>query len=301
MKKFFCCLCFMLLFLFASCEKNDGRKITDRMGQSVSLPHKINRIISTAPSNTEIIIALGLADKLVAVDSYSIDVAGVPDVTKIDFSYPDGETIINLAPDIIIANGHNQRSSRDDPFRLLKDSGIAVVYIPMSKSIEDIYGDIMFLADILDRTEQGQKIVADTKEKIKRISDISSTIQNKKSLYFEISPAPYIVTFGSETYLNEMIELAGAKNIFADDTNIIVPNVEVIMDRNPDVIITNIKYEKDFNPIEDIKSRDGFDTTNAVKNNAVYYVNTNSSSRPTQNIVIALEEMAKQIYPEYYK
>ncbi|GHT49083.1 ABC transporter substrate-binding protein [Spirochaetia bacterium] len=286
------------VFSFTSCGKNTEKKTIDRSGLSITLPANTNRIISGAPSNTEIIIALGLADKLVAIDKYSSDIKGVPSVPSIDFMNPDGETIINLAPDIIIVNGKNLNGSDNDPFRILKETGITVVYVPMSKSIEDIYRDITFLSDILDRKDEGEKLLNDTKEKIKLITDITSSIPYKKTIYFEISPEPSIVTFGSDTYLNEIIELAGGKNIFDDKINIVYPNAEAIIVRNPDIIITDVNYIDD--PIGKIKKRDGFDTITAVKNDAVYYVDANAVSRPTQNVVLAIEQLARQINPEYF-
>ena len=77
--------------------------VKDRAGNDVTMPNKIERIISTAPSNTEILVELGLADKLVAIDTYSSDVEGISDdVEKIDFLNPDAEAIISLQPDLII-------------------------------------------------------------------------------------------------------------------------------------------------------------------------------------------------------
>lgn len=121
----------MTMFIMAGCSQNKEREITDREGTKVSIPNKIDKIISTAPSNTEVIVDLGLGDKLVAVDKYSSDVPGISkDLTKIDFSNPDAEAIIGLNPDIIIASGHNKTGSSEDPFKLVKEAGIPVVYIP---------------------------------------------------------------------------------------------------------------------------------------------------------------------------
>ena len=86
-------------FILVGCSKKDV-VITDREGNKVTMSNKLERIISTAPANTETLVELGLADKLVAVDKYSSDVAGIPDkIEKIDFTNPDAETIISLNPD----------------------------------------------------------------------------------------------------------------------------------------------------------------------------------------------------------
>ena len=273
--------------------------VKDRAGNNVTMPNKIERIISTAPSNTEILVDLGLADKLVAIDKYSSDVEGIPsDIEQIDFLNPDAEAIISLEPDLIIASGHNQSGSSDDPFKLVKEAGISVVYIPSSESIQGIYDDINFIADITNTKENGQKIVDNMKSQIEEISSKAKNIKDKKKVYFEIAPAPNLYSFGNSTFLNEMIELIGAENIFKDENGWIAPSAESVIDKNPDVILTNVNYTE--NPVQEIKDREGFENINAVKNNQIYQIDKNASSRPSQHIIKALNEMAKAVYPDVY-
>lgn len=299
-KKIIAIVMTMFMFIMAGCSQNKEREITDREGTKVSIPNKIDKIISTAPSNTEVIVDLGLGDKLVAVDKYSSDVPGISkDLTKIDFSNPDAEAIIGLNPDIIIASGHNKTGSSEDPFKLVKEAGIPVVYIPSSESIKGIYEDIEFIANILNVENKGNELVNDMKSKIDEIASIGKNITDKKSVYFEISPAPSLFTFGQGTFLNEMIEIIGAKNIFADEKGWISPSAESVIDKNPDIIFTNVDYTE--NPIKEIETRDGFENISAVKNNAVYQIDKNSSSRPSQNIILALSQMAESIYPDKYE
>ena len=285
-------------FILAGCSTKDV-VIKDREGNDVTMPNKIERIISTAPSNTEILVELGLADKLVAIDTYSSDVEGISDdVEKIDFLNPDAEAIIGLEPDLIIASGHNKSGSSDDPFKLVKEAGISVVYIPSSESIQGIYDDINFIADITNTKEKGQEIVDNMKSQIDEISQKAKNIKDKKKVYFEIAPAPNLYSFGNSTFLNEMIELIGAENIFKDENGWVAPSAESVIDKNPDIILTNVNYID--NPIQEIKDREGFENINAVKNNQIYQIDKNSSSRPSQHIIKALNEMAKAIYPDVY-
>ena len=285
-------------FILVGCSKKDV-VITDREGNKVTMSNKLERIISTAPANTETLVELGLADKLVAIDTYSSDVEGIPsNIEKIDFLNPDAEAIIGLEPDLIIASGHNKSGSSDDPFKLVKEAGISVVYIPSSKSIQGIYDDIMFIADITNTKEKGQEIVDNMKSQIDEISQKAKNVKEKKKVYFEIGPAPNLYSFGNSTFLNEMIELVGAENIFKDENSWLAPTEESIIERNPDVILTNVDYID--NPIQEIKSRPGWENINAVKNNQVYLIDKNSSSRPSSHIIKALNEMAKAIYPDVY-
>ena len=300
MKKILALIMTLSIFVLSGCSSQTDRMVTDREGTEVNIPTKIEKIISTAPSNTEVLMALGLGDKLVAIDKYSTDIEGInTELPQIDFLNPDAETIIGLEPDIVIASGHNKTGSVEDPFKAISEAGIPVVYIPSSDSIDGIYKDIEFIADVVNERSKGKEIVDDMKAQVEEIKAIGDTITDKKSVYFEISPAPYLSSFGKSTFLNEMIEIIGAKNIFENEEGWISPTAEAIIDANPDVIITNAGYME--NPTEEIKSRDAWENINAIKNNEVYLVDQNVSSRPSQNVIKALEQMAKAVYPEHYE
>ena len=292
-------LCLVMLFTVACNNVTKEETVTDREGNEVTIPTNIEKIVSTAPSNTEILTALGMGDKIVCMDTYSEGIEGVKeDVVKMDFTAPDAEEIIGLEPDIIIASGYNKAGSSDDPFKSLSDAGIPVVYIPSSESIEGIYKDIEFVASIVNQEDKGKEIVDGMKSDIEEISTIGKTIKDKKKVYLEIGPALTLYSVGKSTFLNEMIEIIGAENIFANENSWISPSEESVIDANPDVILTTVNYVE--NPTEEIKSREGWEHINAVKNNQVYYIDSNSASRPTQNIIKALKEIAKATYPDKY-
>ncbi len=296
-------LVFAMLFslaLFAGCT-NTTKTMTDREGNEFTLPSKVEKIISTAPSNTEVLVALGLSDKLVAIDKYSADVEGVnTDIPQIDFRNPDAETIISLEPDLIIASGHNKVGD-EDPFQLVKEAGIPVVYIPSSYSIDGIYGDIEFIAEITKTEKQGKEIVENMKKEVEEIKAIGDKITDKKKVYFEIGAGTSLYSFGNETFLNEMIQIIGAENIFANENSWISPTPESVVDANPDVILTNVPDTNGVKAVDSIKAREGWDSITAIKEDQVYQIDKNSSSRPSQNVIKALKEMAKAVYPNEYK
>lgn len=292
----------MAMMIFVGCSSKPTT-MQDREGNEFNVPKEVNTIISTAPSNTEVLVALGLADKLVAVDKYSADVEGISeDLPKIDFRNPDAEAIIALNPDIVIASGHN-KAGDEDPFALIKEAGIPVAYIPSSYSIDGIYGDIEFIASLTDTEKEGKDLINSMKKEVEAIKAIGDTITDKKNIYFEIGAGSGLYTFGNETFLNEMIETIGATNIFGEENSWITVTPEAVIDANPDVILANTPgtNEAGLTAVEDIKSREGWDTITAVKNSDVYQIDKNSSSRASQNIIKALKEMAKAVYPDEYK
>lgn len=292
----------MAMMIFVGCS-NKPTTMQDREGNEFNVPKEVNTIISTAPSNTEVLVALGLADKLVAVDKYSADVEGISEeLPKIDFRNPDAEAIIALNPDIVIASGHNKVGD-EDPFALIKEAGIPVAYIPSSYSIDGIYEDIEFIANLTNTEKKGKELVDSMKKEVEKIKAIGDKITDKKNVYFEIGAGSELYTFGNGTFLNELIETVGATNIFADENSWITVTPEAVIDANPDVILANSPgtNEAGLTAIEDIESRDGWDTITAVQNGDVYSIDNNASSRPSQNVIKALKEIARAIYPDEYK
>jgi iron complex transport system substrate-binding protein len=262
----------------------------------------INRIISASPSITEILIGLGLESRIIAADKYSLDL--LPSgVGEVDFFYPDQEYVLGLDPDIIISTEVNAYGAADNAYKLLEDLGIHCFYIPTSSSIADIKRDIRAIAAELDMAARGEELVAVMEREIKEVADIGSRLTadpafRRKTVYLEISPFPDPYTMGRGTFMDEMIEIIGARNVFADKTGWIAPGAEAILERNPDVILTNVSFIDD--PVGEIKTRQVLNTVTAVREGWVYLIDANSSSRPSQHITRALRQMARAVDPGEY-
>ena len=298
-KKLLAILTSFILLFAVGCSSNKETTVTDREGNEVKIPTKLERIISAVPSNTEVLVELGVADKLVGVDKYSEGTEGLDEkLPKMDMNNPDAEAIIALEPDIIIASGHNKVGSAEDPYKAIVDAGIPVVYIPSSDSIDGIYKDIEFMASLVDKEKKGEEIISNMKEEIAKYEKLGKTVKEKKKVYFEIGPAPDLFTLGNSTFINEMIEIIGAENIFKDQEGWIPATEESIIDANPDVILTTVNYVED--ATGEILARDGWEDITAIKNKDVYYIDSNSASRPSHHILKALEEMSKVVYPDVF-
>ena len=280
-------------------EQNTKLPATDRAGNEISIPDQINRIISISPANTEILIELGFADKIIAADEYSKDIKGLPEgIPLFDMMAPDAEQMVALEPDIIYTTGM-VLAEGNDPYKPIKDMGICVAYVPASISIEGIYEDILFLARSLGTDSKGADLVNSMISKIEEIEEKGKTIENNKTVYFELAESPNLYSFGTGVFLNEMIEIIGAENVLADHDMWISISEENVIASNPDVIITNVDYIE--NPVDEIKSRSGWENVKAVKSNQVYYVDNYATSHPNHNIIIGLDQMAKAVYPDLYQ
>ena len=273
----------------------------DRAGAPITLPAKVEKIVSMAPSTTEILIDLGLADKIIAADTNTQkDGLLKQDIPYFNMMKPDAEKLIALKPDVVFISGMSNAKG-NTPFSPLIDAGICVINIPSSSSIEAIYLDIAYIAAVVKQEEKGAKIIANMKKEIEAVRKKGAAIaqDKKKTVYFEIGAAPYMYSLGTGTFINEMIEIIGAQNILADQKSWIAVSDEMVLAKDPDVILTNVSYIP--NPIDEIMARAGWASLKAVKSKKVFGIDTNSSSRPNHNIIKALKEMAKAVYPEIYK
>ncbi|MCL1996134.1 MAG: ABC transporter substrate-binding protein [Defluviitaleaceae bacterium] len=274
------------------------RPTTDREGYPITLPYEINTILSIGPSNTEILVALGLADNIVAVDMFSADVEGLPPgiSTALSIVGLDAEYVINLMPDVIFVTGMARMGGEDDPLAPVSEMGISVIFMPTSTSIAAIIEDIQFMAAVVDATDAGETIVANMQSEIEEIRQIAETITEPRTVYFEVAP---MITFGTGTFLHEMIELVGAINIFADQDGWASVTGEAVLEANPDVILTSADFLED--PIADITERPGFGVITAVQNGDVFQIDTATSSRANHNIVTALWQIGQTVFPSYFQ
>jgi len=277
-----------------------ARPEIDREGYAITLPDEINTIVTIGPAPTEILVGLGFADRIISTDRFSADVEGLPAGVAAEFGIMDldAEYIVNLMPDVIFIAGMARGGGDDDPMAPVAVAGITVIYMPTSTSIAEIKDDIRFIAAVMEVPDVGESLISVMEAEIDAIAQIAASITETRTVYFEISPAPWTVSFGAGTFLNEMIELVGATNIFADYDGWISVAEEVLLTLNPDVILTSTGFLED--PIAEIAERPGFDVITAVLNGDMFQIDENSSSRPTHNITRALREIAEAVFPEYF-
>ena len=271
----------------------------DRSGKEITLPKEATKIISLVPSTTEVIEDLGKTDKLIAVDTQSSTMmTDLKKLPQMDMMAVDAEKLIALKPQIVYVNDINLASS-ESVWKQVEDAGITVVNIPTSTSIKAIKEDVQFIADSLSEHEKGQKLIKTMDQEIDEVAKIGKTIKKPKTVLFEVAALPDIYSFGNGTFLNEMIETIGAKNVLANEKGWLPVTEEAAIAAKPEVILTNVNYMKD--PAKEILARKNWENVPAVQNKEVFEIDNMSSSLPNNHITKALKQMAKAVYPEEYK
>ncbi|MCL2322310.1 MAG: ABC transporter substrate-binding protein [Oscillospiraceae bacterium] len=306
MKKVFCLILLATaLIALVSCggvsTQNNTTNITmqDRAGNTIAVPEKIEKIIVMSPSIAETLIDLGLSDKIIGIDKYSAYLTNLKsDLPQFDLMTPDTEKLITLKPDIVFMTAMSAVNGVN-PFQPLIDVGICVASIPASNSIDGIKQDIDFLGKVTSTEDKANAIISNMESEIAKVKNIGDTITDKKKVYFEIAAAPELYSFGKDVFLDEMLNIIGLANVLSDQNSWIPVSEETVLNANPDIIFTNVNYLPN-DPVEEIKSRSGWQNISAVKNNQVFYIDNNQTSHSNEYIVTALKEMAKDAYPEKY-
>jgi len=270
--------------------------VQDPIGFDITVPEEIDGIISLAPSITVILIDLGLEDQIIAMDTQSaFSLGNERGLPELDMLAPEIESMIALDPDFVFASAMIMMGDEEsDPLSALKDLDIGVAYIPSSDSIVGIQEDIRFIAAVVGETEAGDELISEMERTIEEVIALIGDVEVAPTVYFEISPAPDMFSFGNGVFLHEMLELIGAENIFADMESWMAVEAESVVTLNPDVIFTNVDFIDD--SVAEILARPGWEGMNAVINERVYFIDNNDTSLPTHHITRGLRAMAMYLY-----
>ncbi|WP_066059056.1 ABC transporter substrate-binding protein [Robertmurraya korlensis] len=271
--------------------------IKDALDNEVVIEEEPKSIISLMPSNTEIVYALGLGEKVVGLttnDTYPEETA---DVEKVGDFTVDIEKVISLNPDLVLAHESSAASS-EAGFQQMKDAGITVFIVNDAVNYDDVYNTIDVIGQLTGATEKADALTEDMKTKLDEIKEKAATITEKKKVYIEISPAPDIYTVGKNTFMDVMLQTINAENAMGDLEGWPSVDQESILERNPDVIIATYNYVED--PAGQITSREGWADLTAVKNKQVVEVHPDLVNRPGPRLVEGVEELAKAVYPEVF-
>lgn len=303
-------LVFVLMFSVVACTTEDSPEpqnkvenldeivenqfplsITDFLEREITLEKEPERIVSLAPSITELIYALGAGDKVVGVTDYDNYPPEVEEVSKVGgFKGPNIEAITAQNPDIVLAS--NQ--SGQEEMEALENMGIPVIMME-AKNIEGIYESIRLLAQITGAEEKGEEIISEMETKINEIKDKVEGLPTMDVFYLVSFDGNW--TAGKGTFIDELIALAGGKNIVNDVEGWAQYSVEELVKQNPDAIITSPHAGN----VEDIESAEGYKDTNAVKNGNIFVISDDDIiARASNRIVLGLEEIAKFLHPEVF-
>ncbi len=265
----------------------------DDLGRKVIIEGQPQRIVSLAPSITETLYYLGLEDRVVGVTQFSYYPPEATLKPKVG-SYVDVnvEKILTLSPDLVIGTMDGNEAEK---VYLLEEAGIAV-FIVNPRNVRQAVDTVATVGHVCGISEKGAALSLQLSKRVDNI--IAKTRGRKKTLVFlQINLKP-IMTVNKNTYLNDLIQLAGGENI-AKDEPITYPRIsleEVIRKKPEAIIISSMDRGGQF---QEAKSEwERWTTIPAVKNQRVHLIDSDLVDRPSPRIVEGLEMIARLLHPE---
>ncbi|HEC68965.1 MAG TPA: ABC transporter substrate-binding protein [Candidatus Omnitrophica bacterium] len=275
---FFIFLAFLASYLFLYSIKHEAKNI---------IPERIERIVSLNVAATEILLDLGLKDKIVGVSFSGSNPEAVKDKPKVGkgFGNVNVEKVLALRPDIVFAYKGDAS--------VLKEKGIPVFVVDTS-NLEEVISLIKDIGKAVGKGREAYKIVKRMRDRIDEIRRKLKDVKFYPLVYFEAGSPGYTRGRGSLTH--DLIALAGGKNL-ARNEPVVFPilSQEYIIAENPDIIVAEEYGAK----IEEIKKRDGWQNIKAVRNNRIYKAPVYFTNY-TPRCIEGLEQFARWFHSEVF-
>ncbi len=288
-------LLFFALVMPVSSPVAGTRAVIDQLGRRVALPEHPERIVALAPSITEIVFALNADDRLAGVTRFSDYPEAAQQLPKVgSYVHLDLEKIVSLAPDLCIAV---KDGNPIGVIRRLEAVGIPV-YAVDPRDIDSVIDTIVELGRILDARPRAEALAADLHRRVDQVRSNAGKANRYPKVFFQIGIAP-IVSVGTETFIHELIELAGGTNLTAGPTPYPRFSREQVLAMAPEIfIITSMARGKTFDRVK--SEWEKWPSMPAAKNRRILLVDSNLFDRTSPRLVDGLEQLARIIHPEIF-
>ena len=281
-----------ILSVTASADKT----LTDQLGRHVTVSDQPQRVISLAPSITEIVFALGQGHRLKGVTTYSDFPPEALKLPKVgSYVQLDLEKIVALKPDLCIAIKDGNPIAVARRLESLK----IPVYAVNPRNLESVMQTVQEVAGLLNVQEKADKLVQSMNLRIQKVKSLVAKTTYRPRVFFQIGVSP-IVSVGTNTFSHELIVLAGGKNVAQGPIAYPRYSIEQVLALSPEVIIiTSMARVAIFKQVKAEWNR--WPNMPAVRNHQIFIEDSNLFDRPTLRLVDGLELMVKLIHPELFE
>ena len=270
---------------------------TDGLKRTVKLSGTPQRIVSLAPSNTEILFAVGAGKQVVGRDSFSdypSEAKSIKDVGGSMGKY-DTEGIVALHPDLVLAGEINTAEQVNS----LQQLGLMVYYLPNPTTLEGMFANLETVGQLTGHSSNAATLVKSLQARVTAVDAKIKPLNSSPSVYYELDATdptkPY--TAGPGTFVDLLIARAGGTNIGKSLTSqwAQISLEQVVVDNPAVIILGDSAYGT---TVDSVKQRSGWGGLAAVQNGQIYPFDDNLVSRPGPRLVDGLEELAKLLHPE---
>ena len=293
MKRILLIAVMLVALLLGACVPSfdeEGMAIVDDLGRLVNIEGIPQRIVSLAPANTEILFALGLGEKVVGVTDWCDYPPEALDKEKVGGYYPpDIEKIIALGPDLILASDIH----RHEVIPALEEQGFTVFALA-PQTLDEVLRSIERVGKVAGKEEEAFELVNEIESKIEEIEKKTKEVEERPRVFYITWHDP-IWTSGRNTWIDDLIRIAGGDNIFSQyfQSGAMV-EIEWVISLNPEVIIVSQwSFEWANNATE-------LEVTAARQNDRIYQSDDDIVQRSGPRLVKALEWFVHFIHPDIF-
>ena len=275
---------------------NNGaaREITDDAGRRVSIPAKVDRVVSLAPNLTEIVFAVGAGDRLVGRTSYCDFPPEAKAVAEVgDTLHPSLERIIALKPQVVLVSTASQLEVFTQQ---LQGQNIAV-YVTDPHDLEGVFRSIGQIGEIVGEKDKANVLV---QKLLERTNAVEAAVKQKQPVrvFYQVSGEP-LYTIGHDSFITDLMRRAGGASVTAD-----VPGAwpkysnESALAARPEAIILPTGGSMGS---ANANVADALRQSPAALQGRVYKINDDHLARPGPRSVDGLEEMARALHPDAFQ
>lgn len=273
----------------------EGITVTDMVGREVTLAEAAKKVVALTASDAEVLFAVGAGETLVGrgeyVD-YPAEALTAPVVQS--GNETNVEQIIALEPDAVIMA---KMAQKQEQVEALEKAGIAVI-VTDAQDIAGVYESMLLLGAVTGHDTEAADAVKAMQDALEALAEKAKANPVEATVYFEVSPLEWgLWTTGQGTFMQEIADLLGLKNTFADVEGWAQISQEQVLERDPDYIVTVAMYFGDGpTPIEEISGRAGWDALKAVKDSRVVMINADELSRPGPRLALGAEALYNIVF-----
>ncbi len=292
-----------IAFIMAACAASESLpaepyELTDGLGREISLPSSIERIVSLAPSNTEMLFAIGAGSQVVGRDEVSDYPASASEVASIGSTFGElnTEAILALEPDLVLAAD----ITAPEQIQSLEALGLTTFVVPNPTDFDGLYDNLLTIGEITGHLDEAADVANELRSRMEAVASLTADVE-PTTVFYEIDGsdpnAPW--TTGSSTFQDLLIELAGGANVAAgiqgwgqiDLEELVIQDPEVIVYATGTFIVTTS---------QSLSERPGWGGIAAVQSGRVFSIDTNWIDRPGPRLINGLEAMARALHPDLF-
>jgi iron complex transport system substrate-binding protein len=274
--------------------------LVDGLDRQVSLDEPAQKVVSLAPSNTEILFSIGAGEQVIGRDEFSDYPAQASNLPSVGGGFGDYnlEAIVDIEPDLVLAAEINT----PEQVKALEDLGLTVYYLPNPTTLDEMYENLLTVAELTAHLPETEELVDDLRNRVSKIESLIETAEDQPTTFYELDAtdpsAPW--TAGSGTFIDTMITMAGGTNIASDmEGQYLQISIEELLVRDPQVILLG---DAAFGVTpESLAERTGWSGISAVANDEIFSFDDNLVSRPGPRLVDGLEELARLLHTELFE